>query len=440
MGFQQGLSGLNTSAKALDVVGNNIANANTVGFKTARAEFSDVFAKSLSGSGASPIGAGAALGTVAQQFTQGNITTTNSPLDLAINGGGFYMMSANGALTYSRNGQFQLDKEGYIIDAGARRLQGYVPQSLGGPIVPSSPEDIFVDPSDLPPNITSEISMGLNLDSRSDPIDGATNPFDRNNPLTYTASTSLSVYDSLGNPHVMSYYFVKTPNAREWLVYGSADGTSPAGVDLGAGLGVPATVTFTTGGAVDQINLVAAAPVTTAAIDLTTVFNELNLTPPIPNPALVNSAAATIPFATFDMTSLTQFGSPFGVNALNQNGYSSGRLAGLSVSSEGIVQGRYTNGQSRDLAQVTLARFTNPNGLVSLGGNQWQETDDSGQALIGVPGSASNGLIKSAAVEEANVDLTAELVNMITLQRSYQANAQTIKTQDSILQTLVNLR
>ncbi|MBK6636265.1 MAG: flagellar hook protein FlgE [Rhodocyclaceae bacterium] len=440
MSFQQGLSGLNTSAKALDVVGNNIANANTVGFKTARAEFADVFAKSLSGSGASPVGAGAALATVAQQFTQGNITSTNSPLDLAINGGGFYMMSANGALTYSRNGQFQLDKEGFVIDAGQRRLQGYVPQDLGGPIVPSSPEDIFVDPSDLPPNITSEISMGVNLDSRSAPIDGLTNPFDRNNPLTYTASTSQSVFDSLGNPHVLSYYFVKTPTAAEWLVYGSVDGTSPAGVDFGAGFNAPANLTFTTGGAVATINGVPAAPVVNAAIDLTQVFTELNATVPIPVPALVNSAAATIPFATFDMTSLTQFGSPFGVNALNQNGYSSGRLAGLSVSSEGLVQGRYTNGQSRDLAQVTLARFTNPNGLVSLGGNQWQETDDSGQALIGVPGSGSNGLIKSAAVEEANVDLTAELVAMITLQRSYQANAQTIKTQDSILQTLVNLR
>lgn len=440
MGFQQGLSGLNTSAKALDVVGNNIANSNTVGFKAARAEFADVFAKSLAGGGASPVGAGVQLANVAQQFTQGNITTTNNPLDLAINGGGFYMMSEGGSLTYTRNGQFSLNKEGYMVDSFGRNLQGYIPSTPGGPIVASAPANIFIDPSDLPPKITDEVSVGLNLDSRKDPIDPLVTPFDKDNPLTYTSSTSMSIYDSLGNPHVMSLYFAKTPNAREWNVYGGVDGTTPLGVNLGAGYGVPATVEFTTSGAVNLINGAPAATLTTASIDLSQVFTELNATPPLPNPPLVNSAAATIAFSDFDMTTMTQFGSPFGVNALNQNGFSSGRLAGLSVSSEGVVQGRYTNGQSRDLAQVTLARFTNPNGLTSLGGNQWQETDDSGQALIGVPGSASNGLIQSAAVEEANVDLTAELVNMITQQRAYQANAQTIKTQDSVLQTLVNLR
>lgn len=196
MGFQQGLSGLNTSAKALDVVGNNIANTNTVGFKTARAEFADVFAKSLSGGGASPVGAGSQLANIAQQFTQGNITTTNNPLDLAINGGGFYMMSENGALTYTRNGQFSLNKEGFVVDSFGRNLQGFVPAVAGGPIIASAPTDIFIDPSDLPPKITDDISAGVNLDSRSDPIDSGVTPFDKDNPLTYTSSTSMSIYDS----------------------------------------------------------------------------------------------------------------------------------------------------------------------------------------------------------------------------------------------------
>lgn len=432
MGFQQGLSGLNTSTRALDVIGNNIANSGTIGFKSARGEFADVYAASLQGAGATQIGAGAMLPNVSQQFTQGNITTTSNALDVAINGGGFFRMSNGGAITYSRNGQFQIDKEGYIVNAQGSRLTGYAADysiDATGIIVPSTPEDIFIDPSDLQPNKTSEISVGLNLDSREGepPVGHAV--FDPADPLSYTASTAVTTYDSLGNPHVMAMYFVKTANPGEWSLHVSLDNVSddsatpPASPVFTAGN--PTTITFDTSG-----NLTAPVAPIAFTVDLDSVATELGK---------VNSADPTQDF-TLDLGSCTQFGSIFGVNQLTQDGFSSGRLAGLSVSSDGIIQGRYTNGQSRNMGQVVLATFNNPNGLSSLGGNQWQETSASGQPLIGIPGSGSNGVVQAGAIEDSNVDLTAELVSMITQQRAYQANAQTIKTQDSVLQTLVNLR
>lgn len=432
MGFQQGLSGLNASAKALDVVGNNIANSGTVGFKGARGEFADVFAASLSGGGGSQVGVGTGLSNVTQQFTQGNITTSSNGLDLAINGGGFFRISNNGAITYTRNGQFQVDKSGFVVNAGGLRLQGYAADyniDPAGIIVPSTPTDIFIDPSDLQPKSTDLLTVGLNLDSREDVPPSGHTVFSLADPLSYTASTSVTLYDSLGNPHVMAMYFTKTANPGEWEVRASIDGTSETLVDLGFGLGVPATLTFDTSGSMNLINGGAVSPIP-ASIDLDAVSTALGLT---------NNAAATIDFE-INMASLTQFGSTFGVTQLVQTGFSSGRLAGLSVSADGIVQGRYSNGQNRNMGQVVLAKFNNPNGLLSLGGNQWQETSESGAPLVGSPGSGSNGVIQSAAIEESNTDLTAELVNMITQQRAYQANAQTIRTQDQVLQTLVNLR
>lgn len=437
MGFQQGLSGLNVSAKSLDAIGNNVANSGTVGFKSARGEFADVFAASLAGGGASQIGIGAALATVSQQFTQGNITATNNPLDVAINGGGFFRMSNNGALTYTRNGQFLIDKEGYVVNAAGYRLQGY--EAPGGTIVQSTPTDIFIDPTDIQPNATTNIIVGMNLDSREDAIgSGVGYVFDMANPETYNKSTSATVYDTLGNPHVMTMYFVKVappggtnpapPGGAtgQWDMYLSVDGTDRTNVTADTGApGAPYSLYYDNGGK----NL---APLTkpTISIDLDQVMTDLGKT---------NTAATPLDF-TIDLKNTTQFGSPFGVNNMVQDGFTSGRLAGIAISADGIIRGRYSNGQSKDMGQIVLAKFNNPNGLQSLGGNQWQETSASGAAIIGAPGTGANGVVQSAAVEESNTDLTAELVQMITQQRAYQANAQTIKTQDSIMQTLVNLR
>jgi flagellar hook protein FlgE len=421
MSFQQGLSGLNAAAKSLDVIGNNIANTSTVGFKASTAQFADVYASSLTGAGASAIGIGTKLAAVTQQFTQGNLTTTNNPLDIAINGGGFFRMSENGIVSFSRNGQFMVDKDGYVTNTQGLKATGYQADANGN-VVASAPVEIQLSTSDIAPRTTSTATAVLNVDSRQAPPVTAT--FDPADPTSFNNTTSLSVYDSLGNPHVVSYYFVKTATANEWSMYATVDGTATSNVDLGGGAGVAATVTFNTAG-----QLTTAMPFT-ATIDLDQVSTDLGL---------VNGATSPLGF-TVDLRGSTQFGSPFGVNALTQNGYTAGRLAGLSVGQDGVIAGRYSNGQSRDLAQLVLASFSNAQGLKPIGNNLWTETADSGPAQVGVPGSAALGALTPAAVEDSNVDLTAELVNMITMQRAYQANAQTIKTQDSLMQIIVNLR
>lgn len=402
MSFQQGLSGLNAAAKGLDAVSNNVSNANTVGFKGAGALFSDVYAASVSGTGAGQVGIGVNVTSIKQNFTQGNITVTNNPLDLAINGGGFFRVNSNGTIGFTRNGQFLVDKSGYIVNTAGSRLTGYAADA-NGVIVPSSPTDIQISSADLTPNATTVGTIGLNLDSRA-AVPGA---FVYTDPTTYNSSTAMTVFDSLGNSHVLTLYFHKD-GANDWQVYTGLDGAAPAPAGGTA-------LTFTSAGAVNTGGTIA------------TSF------------ALANGA--TSPLAvTLDLTADTQYGSTFGVNSMTQDGYTSGRLSGLTVASDGVVQGRYSNGQTRNLGQVVLANFANPNGLQSQGGNLWAETAASGQPLIGTPNSGSLGALQAAAVEESNIDLTGELVNMITAQRNYQANAQSIKTQDQILQTLVNLR
>jgi len=435
MAFQQGLSGLNAAAKALDVTSNNIANSSTVGFKSASTHFADVYARSLSGGGSGgQVGIGVGVSAIQQQYTQGNITTTNNPLDISINGQGFFRMEQDGAVTFSRAGQFHLDKNGYIINDQKMQLTGY-PADASGLIVPSTPEPLQVSAADLAPVVTGGsigaafqgVLANLNFDSRMAPpvnawADGPAAPAQWSpSPTTYNYSTALSVYDTLGNPHTLTFYFVKTPAAGQWDVYANVDGTTNAAL----GGGPIGTAQFDANGALDP-----ASAVMPISINLDDVMGSLGQP---------NNAAATLAF-DIDFTGSTQFGAGFGTNRLEQDGYSSGRLVGLSVGTDGVLQGRYSNGQTRNQGQVVLANFTNPNGLASLGNNQWAETSDSGPPLVGAPNSSSLGVLQSASVEESNVDLTQELVNMITQQRNYQANAQSIKTQDQILQTIVNLR
>ncbi len=401
MSFQQGLSGLNAAAKNLDAIGNNVANANTVGFKQSQAQFADVYATSLTGAGGSQVGIGVKVAQVAQQFTQGNITATNNPLDIAINGGGFFRMDKGGELTYQRNGQFQLDRLGFIVNPTGAKLTGYT-ASASGVLSTGAPTPLSINTADLVPQVTSSANAVLNLDSSSAVPVGA---FNMSDPTTFNNSTALSVYDSLGNVHTVQTFYIKTaPGA--WNVKASMDG-NPA---FAAG-----ALTFNASGA-----LTSGSPIT------------------IP-PQAVTTGASPLGF-TIDFTGTTQFGAGFSVNTLNQNGYTSGRLAGFNIGADGRIQGRYTNGHSAVLGQVVLASFANPNGLQQLGNNLWSETATSGSPLVGTPDSGSLGVLQSSAVEDSNVDLTAELVNMITAQRVYQANAQTIKAQDALLQTLVNLR
>jgi len=406
MSFQQGLSGLNIAAKNLDAIGNNIANASTVGYKSERAEFADVFANSVSGGGGVQVGIGAKVAAVRQQFTQGNIATTSNPLDVAINGAGFFRLSTNGTISYSRNGQFSLDRNGFLVASNGARLTGY-PADPNGQIVASTPVDLQVSLANIAPRPTSAASLAMNLDSRAT---APVSAFSLANPASYNSSTAMTVYDSQGNSHTLATYYVKTAS-NAWSVYGAADG---AVLNGGAAIG---TLNFSAGG--------------TLAADVT-------MTASIP---LANGA--TTPLAiplTFPASGMSQFGVDFAVNQLQQNGFTTGSLAGFSISNDGTILGRYTNGQSRAQGQMVLANFVNSQGLVALGNNQWADSADSGQALVAAPGAGTLGVLQSGALEEANVDLTQELVNMITAQRVYQANAQTIRTQDQIQQTLVNLR
>ena len=412
MSFQQGLSGLNTSSKSIEVIGNNVANASTVGFKQSKAIFSDVYANSLNGSGASPIGIGVNLSAVVQQFTQGNITGTNNPLDVAINGNGFFQMDDGGVLTYTRNGQFQLDKEGYITDAsGKLKLTGQAFDINNGNPTGDPDDPIQLDFTDISPNPSTEIETKVNFDSRKTVLTAA--GFDPDDPTTYHDSTAITVYDSLGNDHTMQSYYVKTSTTATtnvWSVFVTIDGSATYTAPTPNG-----TLTFDSTG----INPTPTTPITIAYTPTT------------------GAAALSM---DLDLSNSTQFGSSFSVNTNRQDGYTSGNLASFDISDSGMILGRYTNGESRDLGQIRLASFANMNGLKPLGGNNWAQTFESGQAIMGFAGTGQLGVLQASATEDSNVDLTAELVNMITAQRVYQANAQTIKTQDQVMQTLVNLR
>jgi flagellar hook protein FlgE len=425
MAFQQGLSGLKSSSKALDVVGNNIANSSTVGFKSSNGHFADVYAASLNGLAGSQVGIGTQLAAVFQQFTQGNITATNNPLDIAINGGGFFNVTRDGTVFYTRNGQFHNDNDGYIINDQNYRLMGYI-ASPEGVILPAQPREIQINSGNIEPrptgnDLAGDVRMVLNLDSSKSPP--TTSPFNYQNPLTYTYSTAQTFYDTLGVEHNVTYFFVKqpvtspppTPPIGEWDVHATLDGAEPR---------LLGRLTFDANG---MITTPTPVPM------------------PLPTDWDITTGAET-PLGSgqtyweIDFTGTTNFSGESTVNSQYQGGYGQGSLSSVSVSDRGIVLGNYSNGQSKVLAQVVLSTFPNMNGLVDMGNNLLQMTSTSGEGLIGVPGAGARGVLRATAVEESNVDLTDELVNMITLQRNYQANAQTIKTQDQIMQTLVNMR
>ncbi|MCF8150259.1 MAG: flagellar hook protein FlgE [Burkholderiaceae bacterium] len=426
MSFQQGLSGLNATSKALDTIGNNIANSGTIGFKSGSTQFADVFSASLNGAGAAPVGLGTRISAVVQQFTQGNISISNNPLDVAINGGGFFQVDDGlGSTLYSRNGQFQLDKDGFIVNAQGLQLKGIM--AVNGVVSPGSPNVALrlFDPTQSltgSPQATGAsvgatgVQANLNLDSRLAALP-ALPAFNYADPTTFNQSTAVTTYDSLGNPHTYSMYFRKTA-ANAWDVYATVTnptGAAPAFTDLG----LTGALSFNTSG-----------QLTSAPIAETISGAQLGYAGAVTNMAF-----------NVNFSGSTQYGSPFAVNTLLQDGYAAGTLAGFKIGNDGTLLGNYTNGQTQVVGQAVLATFRNPQGLQPLGNNIWSQTPESGASILGTPGSSGQfGGLQSAALEEANVDLTAELVSMITQQRVYQANAQTIKTQDSILQTLVNLR
>jgi flagellar hook protein FlgE len=420
MSFQQGLSGLNATSKNLEVIGNNIANASTFGAKAARAEFADMYANAINGAGGNSIGIGVNLATVSQLFTQGNIVTTENPLDLAINGDGFFQVTdGNNPITYTRNGQFKLDRNGYVVTNAGDRLLGY-PADGTGTILPGVALPIQLPTAGITPQATTQMDLELNLDSRSASTLPASGPrVDFSDPTTYNNSTSVTVYDQRGQDVALTYYFQRGAGDN-WNVYITANGT-PLATDAGGPVATT-TISFPASGGTPT------APVGTVTVDI---------------PATTNAAgAATLPITgiALDVSGATQYGSAFAVTDLSQDGYAPGQLVGMVFESNGIIMARYSNGQTKPAGQVEIATFRNPQGLSPLGGNGWSRSFSSGDPIVGTPGAGNLGVLQAGALEESNVDLTAELVSMMTAQRAYQANAQTIKTQDDVMQTLVNLR
>jgi flagellar hook protein FlgE len=501
MGYQQGLSGLAGASSDLDVIGNNIANANTVGFKQGAAQFADMYANSVATAVNNQIGIGTRMSSVEQNFSQGTISTDDIALHVAINGNGFFQMSNNGSLTYSRNGVFQLDKNGYIVNADGLKLMGYAANS-NGIINTAGTVPLQVPTANIPPTATKTITAGLNLNAQDSlklgtpavnfttNVGGITNngvsitdatqgtnantytilftsptayqvtssdgtvttgtysanspiklgngetitlagtpatndsltvtptalAFDPTNSATYSYSTSVPVYDSLGGEQQVDMYFVKNA-AGSWDVYAGKDGNVPT-TKIG-------TAKFDTSG-----NLVSTLD---AAGNPTSTLFAFNFS--IPN----SDGSATPQNLTLKIGGTTQFGSKDGTNSLTQDGFAAGQLTNFTVGTDGTITGNYSNGQTAALGQVALATFANQNGLINLGNNQFQATAASGVAVVAAPGSTNHGSLQGGATENSNVDLTSELVNLITAQRNYQANAQTIKTQQAVDQTLINL-
>jgi flagellar hook protein FlgE len=419
MSFQQGLSGLNASSRDLEVIGNNVANANTYGAKASRAEFADMYANSMNGAGSNNVGIGVQVATIAQQFTQGNITTTDNPLDLAINGSGFFQVS-NGAgpNMYTRNGQFKQDRNGYLVNDQQHQLLGY-PADSTGTIIPGKATPIQLPTGGISPRATDAANIEATLDSRV-AATASTTPIDFTDGTTYYKATPQTVYDSKGQDVALTYYFRKTAT-DQWDVYATANGTTVA-TDASGNPAPITSITFPSAGGVPT------SPTAPVSFDVPSVtLTQGGLSEPITGIQL-------------DLTKTTEYGAPFAVTNLTQSGYAAGQLSSIQVDSSGIIMARYSNGQSKPAGQIELASFHNNQGLQPLGGNEWAQTYASGDPIVSTPGVGNFGLLQSGALEASNVDLTGELVNMIVAQRAYQANAQTIKTQDSVLQTLVNLR
>jgi flagellar hook protein FlgE len=405
MPFNLALSGLNAASSDLEVTANNIANVNSIGFKASRAEFADVF--SLTGTGVSDIaiGNGVRLAAVSQQFGQGNIEFTNNNLDLAISGSGFFTVRNDAGLSYTRAGNFSVDRDGFVVNPKGQKLQVF-PPSVGGTFDISRIQDLQLNTAQSAPIASDNAELTLNLPSNA--VAPVTVPFDPNDPTSFNHSTSFTVFDSLGAAHTASVFYLKDVAPNAWTSVLQIDGVS-------AGPAQP--VTFDTSGAL-------ATPV-----GGTMAF-----------PALAVSPGAAPLALSLDMTSVTQTSDTFSVSGITQNGSPTGRLTGIDIGPDGVVSARFSNGQSNPLGQLAVASFANPQGLQQLGDTTWGETFASGTALRGQAGTGSLGLVQSGALESSNVDLTAQLVNMIKAQRNFQANAQMISTADRITQTVINIR
>lgn len=414
MSFRTALSGLNAASADLRTTGNNIANSSTVGFKESRAEFADVFAVSQGGVSKTAIGSGVRLSAVNQQFTQGNIDFTGKNLDMAISGDGFFILNDGGAPVYSRAGNFEVDRNGTVVNNQGHSLQVYPRQGEARDSFDlSRTEDLRLGTSEAPPQATGRVESRLNLPSGAEV---PTEAFDINEPATFNHSTTVTVYDALGQSHDATLYFQaderEEGSGGKWNAFLAIDGQVLEDED-----GDPLTqvLEFERDGTIAN-----GSSLSFGSWDPQNGADELDI--------------------TFDLGEATQYGGSFSVTSLSQDGFSTGSLSGVDIDSNGVVFARFTNGQAQSLGKVALANFANPQGLQQLGDNVWGETFAAGERIRGEAGEGGLGMIQSGGLEASNVDIAQQLVNLITAQRNFQANAQVISTADTITQTIINIR
>jgi flagellar hook protein FlgE len=427
MPFQIALSGLNAASTDLQVTGHNIANAGTTGFKQSRAEFADLYANSIQDVSSTSSGRGVRVSRVAQQFSQGTVDFTSNSLDLAINGEGFYILrDQSGNQSYTRAGAFGADRDGNVVNHSGQRLQVFTAiDPAGTQFNTGTTQDLVLPTISGAPQATSIITTALNLDASETP---PTVPFDTANPANittamYNHATATTVYDSLGTSYTQALYYSKTGVPGEWNVHTTiTDPTSGVTSYVDGPSGTTATIQFDSAGRLD-----------TTAGDVT-VAGVMNMVPYAPTNGASNLQL------NFDYALTTQYGGNFSVNNLTQDGFTTGQLSGVDIDNQGVVFARFTNGNSTSLGKIALAKFQNPQGLRQKGDTAWTETFTSGDLQRGEAGTSSFGLIQSGALEISNVDIAAQLVNLITAQRNFQANAQVISTADTVTQTIINIR
>ncbi|WP_206484845.1 flagellar hook protein FlgE [Thalassotalea sp. G2M2-11] len=457
MSFNIALSGLNAAQKDLDVTSNNIANVNTTGFKESRAEFVDVYAASLLASGKTKVGDGVLTADVAQQFQQGSIQFTNNALDLAITGNGFYAVVPeidSLETSYTRAGQFKLNDSNFVVNSAGEHLLGFPVNADGtsASVSLSTAEPIRIPTASGAPQKTSEVDIRMNLPAGDSYISNAPGNFDPDDPLTFNHSTSVTIFDSLGDSHVMTYYFVKdnpSTNPNEWLVFAGVDGkpidlVDPAGGTtnpVGGTVSGPLSPTGVIGGRlifdtsgdfVSQEPTLAEGGLVTrdftnhlpnGADPAQTIQIDFNLDPLAPNP-----------------NEPTQFASNFEVTSLEQDGLAVGRLTGIDIGTDGLIRATYSNGTSEPLSRIALVNFANEQGLTQIGNTSWKESISSGEALAGEAGSGTYGTINSSALEQSNVNLTTELIDLISAQRNFQANSRALEVDNQLNQTILQIR
>jgi len=436
-----GVSGLKAESDALGVVGDNIANVNTTGFKAQRALFEDVLGHSiLAGTASSMPGSGVKVGDIQQMFTQGTLQTTGVSTDVALNGDGFFVVKGTvDGLTsnfYTRAGTFNIDAKGSLVNTAGLKVQGYAANGDG--TFAASISDITAPTAALPARATTSADVTANLDSAATAINTAAlagpppvaaNPWDAQNPAnTANFSTTMTVYDSLGNGHTMDVYFRKSDTvANSWdyhVLTPGADvvgGTPGQNSEIGSG-----TLAFTTNGALNTLT--------------TTVPIAADFVGATAGQAITLNFGKPIAAGGTGLDGTTQFAGASNVSSQSQDGYASGDFSGVAIDGTGVVQGLYTNGQKIDMAQIAVAKFRSNDGLGRAGQNLWIETRDSGTAAMGTAGSGGRGATSSGALEGSNVDLATEFVSLIQHQRSFSANSKTITTADEMLQELINIK